>query len=1051
MKILKLRLSNLNSLVGEWQIDFTDPAYVDDGIFAITGPTGAGKSTLLDAMCLALYGATPRLGKVTKSENELMSRQTGECFAELTFATGSGTYRCYWYQHRGRRKAGNPLQTQRHELVDAATGKILESKVSSVPEAVAGLTGLDFTRFTRSMLLAQGEFAAFLHASDNDRSAILEQITGTAIYADLSKATYARCKDEGSKLTQLRLELEQVDLLDAEALEKLQQRHGELAVAIKKTDAALDVARTGQQWVERLQELNVEADQLAQHEEKLQTDAQAFGPQRDRLHADAKARPLSADFRELTLQQQRVSKTGTELEQIVAAQPAALEQQQKAEHQVSEREKSRAHARKERAAWQPRLKQVRTLDVELQALRQRVQSAEADHTAARQQLQTEQERQRSLSDQISQLRTALASSNDWLREHAAEAGLTADIPLLESQLHQLYRVGEQQAKNRQAQAETEAALRKLEAMPLADNHDRQLRQAEEKLRATDELRQSRQQNAALAARVASLEEERARLQQGDPCPLCGATEHPFAEHEEGAVPLVQPDAVDEARKAYDEAYAALQQLKLKQAITGTQRDSEERRLDAQLKSHVKNDGSLSDEYNKLEQQLKTMLAPYDADLPAPEQVDAFVGKLRARAQGWQAKEQSRATQERELNEARVRLDSQQEVLNQAQSQVQKLAQHQAVLTEEVGKQQEARNTILPDADTDGFESRLEQAVTEAEQALETARENWREAERGRERLQHEQSRLEAAQESENATLQRLQSGFANALERAGFAHMDAYQRALLSDDEHAQLQSQSETLQTRQSEARAARERHSQAVSKARAHQPEDPGRLREELDRLRAESAELHREQGGLEQTLRQQEDRGREAEAKQVQVKQQLAEFDRWSRLNDLIGSADGKRYRNFAQGLTFEVMIEFANQQLAKMTDRYLLQRDGDAPLQLNVIDDYQAGEVRSTKNLSGGESFIVSLALALGLSQMSSHKVRVDSLFLDEGFGTLDETALDVALDTLGSLQQDGKVIGVISHVAALKERIATQIQVHAGTGGRSSLQGPGIEQLNGTTQ
>jgi exonuclease SbcC len=1051
MKILKLRLSNLNSLVGEWQIDFTDPAYVDDGIFAITGPTGAGKSTLLDAMCLALYGATPRLGKVTKSENELMSRQTGECFAELTFATGAGTYRCYWYQHRGRRKAGNPLQTQRHELVHAATGKILESKVSSVPEAVAGLTGLDFTRFTRSMLLAQGEFAAFLHASDNDRSAILEQITGTAIYADLSKATYARCKDEGNKLTQLRLELEQVDLLDAEALEGLQHRHAELATAIKKTDAALDVARTSQQWVERLQELNTEADQLAQHEEKLQADTKTFESQRDRLHADAKARPLSADFRELTLQQQRLRITGTELEQTLAAQPAALEQQQKAEHQVSEREKSAAHARKERAAWQPRLKQVRTLDVELQALRQRVQSAEADYTAARRQLQTEQARQSSLSEQISELTTALASSDDWLREHAAEAGLTAEIPLLESQLHQSYRVGEQRAKNRQAQAETEAALRKLAAMPLADNHDQQLRQAEEKLRAADELRQSRQQNAALAARVASLEEERARLQQGTPCPLCGATEHPYADHENGGAPLAQPDAVDEARKAYDEAYAALQQLKLKQAITGTERDSEQRRLDAQLKSHVESEESLSDDYNKLVQQLKTKLASYQAEIPAPEQVDAFVGKLRARAQAWQAKEQSRHTQERELSEARVRLDSLQDVLKQAQGQVQKLAEQQAALTKEVEKQQQTRNTVLPDADTDSFEKQLEQAMTDSEQALETARESWREAERQRERLQHEKSRLEAAQESENATLKRLQSNFDSALERAGFADMTVYQRALLSDSDRAELQAQSEALQARQSEAKAARERHSQALSKARAHQPDDPAKLGEELNRLRAESGELNREQGGLEQTLRQQEDRGREAEAKQAQVKQQLAEFDRWSRLNDLIGSADGKRYRNFAQGLTFEVMIEFANQQLAKMTDRYLLQRDSEAPLQLNVIDDYQAGEVRSTKNLSGGESFIVSLALALGLSQMSSHKVRVDSLFLDEGFGTLDETALDVALDTLGSLQQDGKVIGVISHVAALKERIATQIQVHAGTGGRSSLHGPGIEQLQGTTQ
>ena len=131
---------------------------------------------------------------------------------------------------------------------------------------------------------------------------------------------------------------------------------------------------------------------------------------------------------------------------------------------------------------------------------------------------------------------------------------------------------------------------------------------------------------------------------------------------------------------------------------------------------------------------------------------------------------------------------------------------------------------------------------------------------------------------------------------------------------------------------------------------------------------------------------------------------------------------------------------------MTERYLLVRDTSQPLELNVIDNSQAGEIRSTKTLSGGESFIVSLALALGLSYMASRKVSVDSLFLDEGFGTLDENALDIALDTLAGLQQDGKLIGIISHVPALKERISTQIEVIPTTSGRSSICGPGCQRI-----
>jgi exonuclease SbcC len=197
----------------------------------------------------------------------------------------------------------------------------------------------------------------------------------------------------------------------------------------------------------------------------------------------------------------------------------------------------------------------------------------------------------------------------------------------------------------------------------------------------------------------------------------------------------------------------------------------------------------------------------------------------------------------------------------------------------------------------------------------------------------------------------------------------------------------------------------------------------------------------------LTEKKDTNDQAKAKNKQLKAKIdaqqSAYNKWFALNALIGSADGKKFRNFAQGLTFELMVSHANRQLSKMSDRYLLIRDENQPLELNVIDNYQAGEIRTTKNLSGGESFIVSLALALGLSHMSSRKVRVDSLFLDEGFGTLDEDALDTALETLASLRQDGKLIGVISHVAAFKDRINTKIQVQRVKGGKSIISGPGV--------
>ena len=174
------------------------------------------------------------------------------------------------------------------------------------------------------------------------------------------------------------------------------------------------------------------------------------------------------------------------------------------------------------------------------------------------------------------------------------------------------------------------------------------------------------------------------------------------------------------------------------------------------------------------------------------------------------------------------------------------------------------------------------------------------------------------------------------------------------------------------------------------------------------------------------------------------QEIEAQRWSMLRALIGSADGKKFRNFAQGITFEMVVYLANIELQKLSKRYLLTRNKDNELELEVIDNYQAGQVRSTKNLSGGESFLVSLALALGLAKMSSRNVSVESIFLDEGFGTLDEETLETALHMLSNLHQSGKLIGVISHVTVLKDRISTQISVTPEAEGKSVMVGPGCK-------
>ena len=272
--------------------------------------------------------------------------------------------------------------------------------------------------------------------------------------------------------------------------------------------------------------------------------------------------------------------------------------------------------------------------------------------------------------------------------------------------------------------------------------------------------------------------------------------------------------------------------------------------------------------------------------------------------------------------------------------------------------------------------------------------------------------------------------------------------ARLSQDERNTLSQQQQQIDYTLKQAQSLLAQNQQALMQKQAHPltGDDRETLIEKQQLMQSDNNYLLETIGAMNEQLKNNSAKKDTQQEQHKAINAQKEKLQVWQQLHKLIGSADGKKYRTFAQGLTFDIMVNHANAKLHKMSDRYLLIRDDNNALELNVIDNYQGGEIRSTKNLSGGEGFIISLALALGLSQMASHNIRVDSLFLDEGFGTLDEESLDIALDTLTSLQQEGKLIGVISHVAALKERILTQIQVTKLSGGFSQISGQGCQKI-----
>jgi len=246
MKILSLRFENINSLKGSWKIDFTEAPFDNNGLFAITGPTGAGKTTILDAICLALYHETPRLS-VSKKQNELMTRHTSHCMSEVEFEVKGQGYRAFWSQKRARNKLDGNLLEPVAELAKL-DGTIVSDKLRTVRTDISELTGLNFSRFTKSMMLSQGEFAAFLNAPANERAQLLEQLTGTEIYGDISKQVFDNHRSASDELKLLQAKSQGVTLLGDEQVIELEQQLVQTTVEEKQLTSQLAQAQQVKNW-----------------------------------------------------------------------------------------------------------------------------------------------------------------------------------------------------------------------------------------------------------------------------------------------------------------------------------------------------------------------------------------------------------------------------------------------------------------------------------------------------------------------------------------------------------------------------------------------------------------------------------------------------------------------------------------------------------------------------------------------------------------------------------------------------------------------------------
>lgn len=1132
MRILSLRLKNLNSLKGEWKIDFTAEPFAGNGLFAITGPTGAGKTTLLDAICLALYHRTPRMSVLSQSGNELMTRHTADCLAEVEFEVKGQPYLAFWSQRRARDKAEGALQAPKVELVriDRASGEgqILTDKINDKLKQTETLTGLDFERFTKSMLLAQGGFAAFLEANANQRAELLEELTGTEIYGLISQRVFERTREVRGALDQLRARADGVELLSAEQRGELEQQGRDAAVQEAALQAQQSALQAQRRWCEDLSRAQQQVEQAGAKESAAREALEQARPDLQRL-ADsepaARLQPLHQAWRST---RENVEQGRTALEDNLAQQTLRREEiaqalwaaNQYAQQSQDACEGERKALGEQRQELQARLAQYpqraklgellggwRAQFAQRSRLAQAIADVQRQAQTADQALQSATTQRQTLQGNVAFMRQQFESAGAQESQHqqqlSALLGGATEGELRERQQQgQLHSRGLDRLEQL-ARARAEAAAQLARCQPELDAlHQRKAEretvivELRERYQTTKQQVADKEKLLQQEQRIHQLEHLRAQLQPGEACPLCGSQEHP-------AVAAYQALDVSSTQAALEQARQQLAELEsegiaLRGELAGleAQLQQGQRQLDearAALVQHQQAWQQLCAEQGVAlddDQQLHAERERHEASLTALLQQLKTLEEHRHQLQQAQQQRQRAERDHAEAVQQLALFDQQQTHERQRQEErAQQLAAQRADLLQqdqalaaalgELGysvpedgehwlaersaewqqwQQDQQRSQELAAAERDaeqaartaqqlaaqwqqrwqaaGFDARLPLVIHAApQQALVQAEEQLAAAQRQADALRGREQSLSERQEQEQARLAEHLASWQQALAASPFADESTYLAALLDDAQRSELSQLRQRLETAITEAVTLRAAAAQDVERLQA---EPHGELPlEELDlqlqALAAQLRELGQRQGEIRAQLQGDDNRRASQQSLFADIAKQEQEHDLWQRLNSLIGASDGARYRRFAQGLTLDHLVHLANRQLQRLHGRYQLARCSDGELELEVVDTWQGDTARDCKTLSGGESFLVSLALALALSDLVSHKTSIDSLFLDEGFGTLDGETLEVALDALDSLNATGKTIGVISHVEALKERIPVQLKVHKGVG------------------
>lgn len=1216
MKILSLRFKNINSLKNEWKIDFTKSPFIDNGLFAIIGPTGAGKTTILDAICLALYHRTPRLVNISKSTNELMTRGTADALAEVEFEVKGKRYRAFWSQRRSRNQVDGNLQDAKVELADitdSPAGTILASQIKVKSQLIEKISGLDFDRFTKSMMLSQGQFAAFLNADANERAELLEELTSTEIYGLISEKVFLRYSESKQALEKLQAKAEGVELLTQERLTELMEKRDALGQQFTVKNSQLEQL---QKQATFLTEKKKALTTLAQTERDLVTAQEQLAREKqnfERLAQSALAEKLSRVYNPLKANEPKLVKIDAELSALAEAKAQkrteveALQARQRVEQdalqtlkqnnaaletllnehvvpldaayqqqvdQLKEKESQRQQLESERAECEQTLRQNQQRSDELNQRRgeisslltnpsinkalvdklplwdaqfgrvrelQTVEQTKQTELTALQQTQVEQQQQlRQADKQLEESKLSVAHAQQQLDNLAASHQQNSQtlLTFLEQSLHS---VMEERGGVGQLPA-IASAFTKLSAEKIAlqdkiaqANQDKQnIDQQLSEFRAVYKDKRAQlgdiEQRLALEKQISDLTAARQQLQPDQPCPLCGSKAHPLVEtyqtldqsetelryrtleaaletvKEQGTklneeqvkqtqllqsaterleqieidikqemdrwqvlvsdLPYANPsqaviDINDQA------AYAALAQA-LEQRMTFLKTQIEEaKQNNAQVQTaqvHLQQAegqhaltqkalnyseqsiSTLSQALKQIKEESQTLInaltesiGEQQMSMPELNHAPQWLQQLRSTVDAYLNAE----TEKQQIEVQIAALTSERE---QAQRQAEKITQRLEQATTELASIKERaesnrqqRYALFADKQVDEARQQAQTALQASEQSYQKINEQHQLINQQLQDLNATESALKEQRTSLHAECEQLRNDWEAQLAQSPFANEAAYLTALLNDEQRGQLEAQKDQLTTALQRSIALKEQAEQRLEALLTEysggesDPEALPSLEQRISEDREVLRAITHEQGQVSALL--DDDKARREGQVQLfaQIDASKQQYDDLAYLQSLIGSQKGDKFRRFAQGLTLDHLVHLANAQLERLHGRYCLQRKQGAALELEVLDTWQADTSRDTKTLSGGESFLVSLALALALSDLVSQKTSIDSLFLDEGFGTLDSETLDTALDALDSLNASGKMIGVISHIEAMKERIPVQIKVNKMSG------------------